>query len=152
MQHSRPSMRDLMQMSFRDMQSYSHSQQQQQQQSVRVLPLSSLHYAPMIAPQASRVRPVQNTPDDALGSYEQLLLLDAQNVRVGVPSSVRERLPRYAASRTDAQNTCPVCLEHPTVGTRMCKLPCGHSFHDLCIGKWMESSKQCPVCRSEVCR
>jgi hypothetical protein len=29
-------------------------------------------------------------------------------------------------------------------------LPCGHSFHDACLGQWFARSRKCPNCRFEV--
>jgi len=41
---------------------------------------------------------------------------------------------------------CPVCLDsccHKDLLT----LPCGHSFHTICILEWFDKQMTCPVCR-----
>ena len=45
-------------------------------------------------------------------------------------------------------HTCCICLE------KMCKedakaVPCGHEFHGNCINKWLETHKECPICRQD---
>ncbi|KAF9078193.1 BRCA1-associated protein 2-domain-containing protein [Rhodocollybia butyracea] len=42
--------------------------------------------------------------------------------------------------------TCPVCLERMDMAvTGLITVPCSHTFHCLCLGKWGDS--RCPVCR-----
>ena len=38
---------------------------------------------------------------------------------------------------------CSICLEKENLITLKCK----HSFHEKCIGKWMENNYNCPLCR-----
>jgi len=41
---------------------------------------------------------------------------------------------------------CIICLDDkPTNGLSM--LRCGHTFHTLCIAKWLEREPSCPICR-----
>ncbi|XP_029656926.1 E3 ubiquitin-protein ligase DZIP3 [Octopus sinensis] len=41
---------------------------------------------------------------------------------------------------------CSIC--HDTLhNDKINKLQCGHSYHDLCIRKWLEIQKTCPTCR-----
>lgn len=42
---------------------------------------------------------------------------------------------------------CVICLSN--VDTEY-KLSCGHSFHENCIKKWMDSNNSCPICRKEI--
>jgi len=45
---------------------------------------------------------------------------------------------------------CSICMEDMT---RKCKLKttdCLHVFHEKCISEWLERSKICPFCRSEI--
>lgn len=42
---------------------------------------------------------------------------------------------------------CPVCLEEMPLST-IC--PCGHSFCQDCISKWIQNNQNCPLCRAPV--
>ena len=45
--------------------------------------------------------------------------------------------------------SCAICLD-----TQSCEhiafLPCGHSFHNLCIEIWIAKKKKCPICKTIV--
>ena len=46
--------------------------------------------------------------------------------------------------------SCCICLEEYKVGDSIAwsRHPeCNHAFHKVCIGKWLESSNGCPICR-----
>ncbi|BFZ23244.1 hypothetical protein BsWGS_26283 [Bradybaena similaris] len=49
---------------------------------------------------------------------------------------------------------CCICSDlfenRPTVN--IAAVPCGHTFHEECLMRWMESSSTCPSCRSSVKR
>jgi len=42
--------------------------------------------------------------------------------------------------------SCSVCLGEYTEGELGRRLPCSHRFHQACIDRWLEQSKQCPLC------
>lgn len=44
---------------------------------------------------------------------------------------------------------CSICLEKIETGDDE-SLPCSHSFHRECIGRWNEVERTCPVCRRRV--
>lgn len=56
---------------------------------------------------------------------------------------------------------CAICLEllstsgkgrHQDMGAS-CRLPCGHAFHETCLGSWFLQShhgRTCPLCREEI--
>jgi hypothetical protein len=47
---------------------------------------------------------------------------------------------------------CNVCLSSYSVGDKATELPCGHTFHCICIKKWLcDKSSKCPICRND-CR
>ncbi|WVZ83816.1 hypothetical protein U9M48_030916 [Paspalum notatum var. saurae] len=51
------------------------------------------------------------------------------------------------ASEEDRRRGCVVCLEGLEVGQNLRMVPCGHSFHELCIFKWLVVHRLCPICQ-----
>ncbi|CAB1098444.1 unnamed protein product [Ectocarpus sp. CCAP 1310/34] len=46
---------------------------------------------------------------------------------------------------------CVICLsENDTAGQHLCRLPCNHVFHRVCVGKWLSMQDSCPTCRRQV--
>ena len=45
---------------------------------------------------------------------------------------------------------CPICLEEYSINNKICYLPCFHFFHSLCIKKWLNHSKKCPLCNIDI--
>ena len=45
---------------------------------------------------------------------------------------------------------CPICLEDYSFNNKICYLPCFHVFHSKCIKNWLNKSKNCPLCNTEV--
>lgn len=50
----------------------------------------------------------------------------------------------------DSGVECAICLSPPELGGRVTTLPCGHSFHYLCITQWLTRSTTCPLCRQDA--
>lgn len=50
----------------------------------------------------------------------------------------------------DADQQCPICLNHFNPGETASSLPCSHIFHILCIEAWLNKSGTCPVCRHKL--
>merc|ERR1739836_298609 len=43
---------------------------------------------------------------------------------------------------------CIICLDAIVVGEEVTRLPCGHTFHKVCIESWLQYSDKCPLrCR-----
>ncbi|RHY09866.1 hypothetical protein DYB36_008075 [Aphanomyces astaci] len=49
-------------------------------------------------------------------------------------------------SHTDKDNDCVVCM-NPNNSNESLVLPCGHIFHEACIGSWLRLRSTCPTCR-----
>ncbi|CAD6193993.1 unnamed protein product [Caenorhabditis auriculariae] len=47
---------------------------------------------------------------------------------------------------------CSICLALLTGSGSISALPCGHTFHFVCVIKWLEAKKECPNCRRSVNR
>ncbi|KAI5060466.1 hypothetical protein GOP47_0024886 [Adiantum capillus-veneris] len=46
---------------------------------------------------------------------------------------------------------CAICLSSFDSGTLVTVLPsCSHAYHPSCITQWVQSHKDCPVCRTEI--
>lgn len=47
------------------------------------------------------------------------------------------------------QTQCSICLEGFSGRDAVVVVPCEgqHVFHEKCIGRWLESQRQCPLCR-----
>jgi len=49
---------------------------------------------------------------------------------------------------------CSVCLSNWTdesdTTSSVCRLPCGHLFHNDCAQKWLRKKNSCPMCRAAV--
>jgi hypothetical protein len=44
---------------------------------------------------------------------------------------------------------CCICLREMEEGDSVVQLPCGHTFHPLCAGRWLTQSthRSCPLCK-----
>lgn len=57
----------------------------------------------------------------------------------------------FEEDRRSDNVSCPICLEEYVKGEKLMVLPvCGHMFHSRCIGKWLRSRGDCPICRQWV--
>eukprot|EP00250_Pteridium_aquilinum_P006833 c16671_g1_i1 orf=105-674(+) len=46
---------------------------------------------------------------------------------------------------------CAICLSSFEPGTLITVLPsCNHAYHPSCIHQWVQSHKDCPICRTEI--
>lgn len=86
------------------------------------------------------------TPED----YEMLLLLDEQIAPKTVDTKIVSKFPVHEFSedlRDKLQDICMICLEDYEIGVKVKTIPvCSHSFHEICLDKWLlESSQCCPL-------
>ncbi|KAH1117778.1 hypothetical protein AAZX31_17G099000 [Glycine max] len=68
----------------------------------------------------------------------------------GLSGDSLKRLPHHMISK--AENTCcAICLQDIEVGEIARSLPrCHHTFHLICVDKWLVKNDSCPVCRQNV--
>ncbi|XVE96782.1 hypothetical protein REPUB_Repub02eG0252600 [Reevesia pubescens] len=45
---------------------------------------------------------------------------------------------------------CVICKEEMRKGRDVCKLPCQHLFHRMCILPWLKKRNTCPCCRFQL--
>ncbi|KAJ4980140.1 hypothetical protein NE237_010920 [Protea cynaroides] len=45
---------------------------------------------------------------------------------------------------------CVICREEMKEGREVCKLPCDHLFHWMCVLPWLKKKNTCPCCRFQL--
>ncbi|CAL5198399.1 unnamed protein product [Lathyrus oleraceus] len=71
----------------------------------------------------------------------------------GLPGDTLSKLPHHTILKdTKAENTlCAICLQDMEVGEVARSLPrCYHTFHLICVDKWLLKNDSCPICRQNV--
>lgn len=64
-------------------------------------------------------------------------------------SAATER-PASPKARSTDRFSCVICYCEYSLGDQLVTLPCGHSFHQDCVGRWLRRSSVCPCCRNTV--
>ena len=62
-------------------------------------------------------------------------------------TSVRKTILDFCSLNKDA--TCPITMEPYTKST-ICITPCGHGIQYRAMTQWLQTSNQCPLCRSHM--
>lgn len=45
---------------------------------------------------------------------------------------------------------CTICLLAWATGDAIKVTPCGHAFHEECLGNWLQTARTCPICRCDL--
>lgn len=45
---------------------------------------------------------------------------------------------------------CPICLSQWEAEDAIKVTPCGHAFHEECIGNWLRAARTCALCRQDL--
>lgn len=67
-----------------------------------------------------------------------------------------ETVPFHPSQFSDKQDElqppeCSICQEEFAVDQMIKRTPCGHYFHETCLGNWLENyAKSCPLCRTDI--
>ncbi|XP_071731569.1 NEP1-interacting protein-like 2 [Rutidosis leptorrhynchoides] len=84
----------------------------------------------------------------------EVLNLTDEVAHKGLSKDSLKRLPSYKISHNTApiQNICcTICWEDVEVGEIARCLPhCQHTFHQICVDKWLTRHRSCPICRQQV--
>ncbi|KAI6226078.1 hypothetical protein M3Y95_00764100 [Aphelenchoides besseyi] len=88
------------------------------------------------------------------------LMVQARHYYFRISTKIRKHLQHqkivyhistcYAEASEDdlkKNDTCTVCWE--TMRSAR-KLPCGHSFHEVCLRRWLEQDSSCAICRQTL--
>eukprot|EP01060_Flectonema_neradi_P012690 TRINITY_DN19452_c0_g1_i1.p1 TRINITY_DN19452_c0_g1~~TRINITY_DN19452_c0_g1_i1.p1 ORF type:complete len:234 (+),score=44.59 TRINITY_DN19452_c0_g1_i1:75-704(+) len=81
-------------------------------------------------------------------TYENLVQLE--DVKIGLPHRLRQCLHLSTVRADDDLDCCAICLNGFETGDLAIPLPCMHVFHNECIQPWLEESKKCPTCKTEI--
>eukprot|EP00210_Caulerpa_lentillifera_P007038 g6732.t1 len=89
-------------------------------------------------------------------TYEELRALSESvgSVNKGLCSSIISSIPtrKYSKKKNcdHGDEQCTICRYEFEEKVPVKELPCGHCFHPSCIDQWLEISKKCPICSTEV--
>jgi len=95
------------------------------------------------------------------GAYSERLLSDSPMTHAytgrcrgfGLGEREISRLPEYVYDATrgsSANSSCLVCLSSFETGERVRSLPCFHSYHSICIDRWLVDNPKCPTCQRDA--
>ena len=78
--------------------------------------------------------------------------LDKVKAVASVIGSAPKELRKMCKTRSDKSKTrcggqCAICLDELNASAWQQELPCGHTFHAICVHPWLSLSESCPVCR-----
>jgi len=77
--------------------------------------------------------------------------LDTVLSNSGTDPDVLAVIPVMDSHNVTADQECVICLSREDdADVRWRKLPCGHSFHELCLLEWLLKARRCPVCRLDL--
>ncbi|PNX73890.1 NEP1-interacting protein 2-like, partial [Trifolium pratense] len=71
----------------------------------------------------------------------------------GLSGDSLDKLPHHMILKDmKAEDTfCAICLQDIEVGEIARSLPrCDHTFHLICVDKWLVKNDSCPICRQNV--
>ena len=90
--------------------------------------------------------------DNVYNDYEANLRLADLIGKVEVGVSNIDKVSKIIDKDTlDDGTICPVCMEDIKQSTNKCReLICSHLYCDVCIDKWLSTSKRCPVCNIDL--
>ncbi|CAL0307198.1 unnamed protein product [Lupinus luteus] len=75
---------------------------------------------------------------------------DSLVVSRGLSRDSLNKLPHHVVLNAD-NTCCTICLQDIEVGETARSLPqCQHTFHLICVDKWLVKNDSCPVCRQGV--
>ncbi|MCD7452810.1 hypothetical protein HAX54_018251 [Datura stramonium] len=81
---------------------------------------------------------------DGIGGKDRQEVATSAAVVVALPSV------EVSGDDDDGEKECVICKEEMKEGRDVCKLPCHHKFHWICILPWLKKRDTCPCCRFQL--
>ena len=79
-----------------------------------------------------------------------ILIFQSYKARWFVPSFLMPKPYQYLKNIELTEfKDCSICLNNETA-EKIMVAPCGHSFHEECMVKWLEIKLICPMCRKSL--
>jgi len=81
--------------------------------------------------------------------YELLSQLDdARPTKKGASQAQINQLTTTTVQKGAKIESCCICMSDMEHRQKVRVLPCDHTFHAGCIGRWLKLNKSCPVCKA----
>ena len=90
---------------------------------------------------AMRLEELGGLPDRVRLLFEMLNEAYEAEDEVGMAEEEIDML----SERDDLDEHCSICIQDRE--DRVVALPCGHSYHDLCLRNWLKVKAICPICK-----
>uniref|UniRef100_A0A6T9E0I7 RING-type domain-containing protein n=1 Tax=Noctiluca scintillans TaxID=2966 RepID=A0A6T9E0I7_NOCSC len=95
--------------------------------------------------------------DGVPSQFADLLFRDIQPEDYDLLLQLDDKIPRRTATKASVEGLgavspnlgerCTVCLTEYEMSDSVALLPCGHTFHRMCISRWLlERRSACPIC------
>lgn len=65
-------------------------------------------------------------------------------------NTMKSSYQKPASSSPSISTSCMICISVFEAGESVRRLGCFHLFHTECVDKWLQNSKSCPVCRTNI--
>ncbi len=75
---------------------------------------------------------------------------EAPPAKEGQTTLAVENTTKVAEKDDENKRICAICMDSYKPEDEVMILPCLHQFHNGCIQKWFNESKECPICKNEV--
>lgn len=59
-------------------------------------------------------------------------------------------LDKEVGGEDEYDDACYICLEEFFKEEVVMRMECGHTYHSVCIKKWLGKDRRCPVCKRDV--
>lgn len=66
------------------------------------------------------------------------------------PKIIYDTVKVDSTKKIDDTDKCPICLDEYEENQECGVLPCKHNFHNACIRQWVDSKRNCPLCRLQL--
>jgi|TARA_B110000914_G_C15501450_1_gene466029 hypothetical protein len=75
-------------------------------------------------------------------SYPFIVSIEMDNYEYNKDNEISNCETNYSSHKC-----CSICIDDFKDGELISKLKCGHEYHEKCIGIWIYTKPQCPLCK-----